>query len=229
MGWDEVPQAGDRFEVVEDDKTARSIAAERLEQARSRDLRVPTAAERLQGILDDMRSADQAAQIPLERFEDPIAAEYIHVQSPRDGYFRKYRYLIAGDLGVSVSLQIGKHWEVRGRGRDVTTVTRREEVSYLSRPDPNYQSFQQARRALGLDVVAFDYSYTPEGEPVVWEVNVLPDIGLTSDPAISYVNVGLRRSNAALVRLYLKRAGLPIPERLDEVVGTGQAPTRRAA
>jgi translation initiation factor IF-2 len=82
MGWDDVPQAGDRFEAVEDDKTARAIAAERLGELRNQELRVPTAAERLQGILDDIRTADQAelrlivkadAHGSLEALRDAVA------------------------------------------------------------------------------------------------------------------------------------------------------------
>ncbi len=82
MGWDEVPQAGDRFEVAPDDRTARSMAAERADEIRSQELRVPTAAERLQGILDDLRSADQTelrivvradAQGSLEAIRDAVA------------------------------------------------------------------------------------------------------------------------------------------------------------
>jgi translation initiation factor IF-2 len=60
MGWDEVPQAGDWFEVTEDDRTARAVAGERETEIRSRDLVVPTAAERLQSLLEELRTADEA-------------------------------------------------------------------------------------------------------------------------------------------------------------------------
>jgi len=64
MGWDEVPQAGDFFEAVDDDKTARAMAAERETEIRDRDLTIPTAAERLTQLLDDLRTADDA-ELPL--------------------------------------------------------------------------------------------------------------------------------------------------------------------
>ena len=64
MGWDEVPQAGDFFEAVEDDKTARGRAAQRESDMRDRDLTIPTAAERLSQLLDDLRTADDA-ELPL--------------------------------------------------------------------------------------------------------------------------------------------------------------------
>jgi len=60
MGWDEVPLAGDYFEVVEDDKTARSMAADRLAAIRNEELTVPSAAERLTKLLEDLRTADDA-------------------------------------------------------------------------------------------------------------------------------------------------------------------------
>ena len=64
MGWDDVPQAGDFFEAVEDDKAARAIAAERETEIRSKELTIPTAAERLTQLLDDLRTADDA-ELPI--------------------------------------------------------------------------------------------------------------------------------------------------------------------
>ena len=60
MGWDDVPQAGDYFQVVEDDKIARARAAENLEEIRAKELVVPSAADRLQAIIDDLRTAEDA-------------------------------------------------------------------------------------------------------------------------------------------------------------------------
>jgi translation initiation factor IF-2 len=64
MGWDEVPQAGDYFEVAPDDRTARSMAAERETEIRAEELVVPTAAERLGALLEDLRTAEHA-ELPL--------------------------------------------------------------------------------------------------------------------------------------------------------------------
>jgi translation initiation factor IF-2 len=60
MGWSEVPVAGDFFEVVVDEKTARAKADERNELLRARDLVVPKAEDRLQMLLDHLRTADHA-------------------------------------------------------------------------------------------------------------------------------------------------------------------------
>ena len=176
-----------------------------------------------------IRNVAEASAIPLEHFEDPIASQYVDVRSPHDGYFRKYRYMAMGPEGCPMTLQFCRHWEVRGGERDLNEATRREETEYANSRDPNHDRFQQVRRALGLDSLAFDYSYTRNGEPVVWEVNVLPGLGLTtSDPRRIYVNVALRRGMARLVHFYLTRAGLPVPESVDEVARTGQPPTARA-
>ncbi len=60
MGWDDVPRAGDPFEVLRDDREARSRASEVATIRRSEGLVVPTAAERLQSLLDELRSDEQA-------------------------------------------------------------------------------------------------------------------------------------------------------------------------
>src|SRR5262249_41565837 len=96
--------------------------------------------------------------MPLEKIENPIAGQFSNVQSPTDGYFRKYRYLAAGNRGIAMSVQIAKEWEVRGSKRDLTAATCREEIDHQRRPDPNHQRLQHVRKTLGLDVVAFDYS-----------------------------------------------------------------------
>ena len=60
MGWDEIPQAGDYFEVVEDDRAARAIATERVAAIRNEELTIPTASQRLAQLLEDLRTADDA-------------------------------------------------------------------------------------------------------------------------------------------------------------------------
>ncbi|MBP1632438.1 MAG: bacterial translation initiation factor 2 (bIF-2), partial [Acidobacteria bacterium] len=60
MGWDDVPRAGDRFDAVRDERAARATAAQRAGTLRTQELVVPTAAERLQSLLDELRSDEQA-------------------------------------------------------------------------------------------------------------------------------------------------------------------------
>ncbi len=58
MGWSEVPTAGDWFEVAADDKEARNIAQQRLDEMRATELVVPTAQERLTQLLEQLRADD---------------------------------------------------------------------------------------------------------------------------------------------------------------------------
>ena len=58
IGWDDVPSAGDFFEVVANDREARKIATDRQEEDRAIAQAMPTARDRLQGLLDQLRSED---------------------------------------------------------------------------------------------------------------------------------------------------------------------------
>ncbi len=64
MGWDDVPQAGDFFEAVEDDRAARALAALRHEEIRTEELVMPSAAQRLTALLEDLRTAEDA-KLPI--------------------------------------------------------------------------------------------------------------------------------------------------------------------
>ena len=59
-GWSSVPTAGDLFEVVKNDRIARSMAADRVEAHRAKTLVVPTARERLALLLERLRSQEEA-------------------------------------------------------------------------------------------------------------------------------------------------------------------------
>lgn len=58
MGWDDVPAAGDFLEVVANDREARKIAAARLEEIKNAEQVMPSAVDRLQGLLDQLGSDD---------------------------------------------------------------------------------------------------------------------------------------------------------------------------
>ena len=81
MGWDDVPGAGDFFEVQDNDRDARKIAAERQESDRQEANVAPSARDRLQGLLEHLRSDDATlnvivkadAQGSLEALRESIA------------------------------------------------------------------------------------------------------------------------------------------------------------
>jgi len=66
MGWDEVPVAGDFFTVVENDREARRIAAERQEELKTVSQAMPTARDRLQGLLDQLRSEEATLNLIIK-------------------------------------------------------------------------------------------------------------------------------------------------------------------
>lgn len=169
-------------------------------------------------------SPEEARGLPLESFAFPVAVEFINVAHPRDGLFRKYRYFACGDIGVPQHLQISSSWIVRGEQRIANAQTKSEELEYISEPDPHHGRFQTARRALGLDMAAFDYSYDLEGKVVVWEVNSFPHIKFGVSTT-TYRNRAIHRSIAAMVAMYLRRAGLKVPERLEAWLEFGEPPT----
>jgi hypothetical protein len=164
---------------------------------------------------------DEARRLPVERFRRPVAVELLDFPGRKDGLYRKYRYVAAGDIGVSHHLQMARDWIVRGSNRERTDVSRTEELDYIARQDPNHEMLQRARAALGLEFVAFDYGYDDAGRMVVWEANPYPFIQF-STKSLVYRNAALHRTVAAMLRLYLQYGKLPIPERLEEQIAYGQ-------
>ena len=63
MGWDELPSAGDYFEVTKSDREARRIAADRQESAKAISLVAPSARDRLQGLLEQLRDDDATLNV----------------------------------------------------------------------------------------------------------------------------------------------------------------------
>jgi translation initiation factor IF-2 len=59
-GWGEVPLAGDMFQVVKNERTARKLAEGEIARKRSEELFVPSATERLTQLLETLRTADHA-------------------------------------------------------------------------------------------------------------------------------------------------------------------------
>lgn len=167
---------------------------------------------------------DAARALPIEKFERPIAVELIDTRDPRDGLYRKYRYMAIGDVGVTSHLQISRDWITRGAARVGDLNARHEEQDYIGRPDPNHELLQAARRALGLDYIAFDYALDREGKVVVWEGNPYPYLHF-STKSLVYRNAAMHRTMAALLKLYLDRAGVPTTARLEDMLDYEKPPT----
>jgi hypothetical protein len=156
-------------------------------------------------------------RLPLNQFRHPVAVEFIDVRS-RDSYYRKYRYLVTGNRGVTCHLRVSTHWESRPEHRTSNAATRQEEFDYLNVPEPNRDAFHAVCRELGFDVAMIDYSYDRAGQLVVWEAKPYPDLSCPNNPEQAQTHPYVRRSFAALTRFYLERAGLAVPARLQELL-----------
>jgi len=60
MGWDEIPAAGDMFEVVKNERTARKIAQVKVDDLRANELVVPSAIDRLGLLIEQLRTKDHS-------------------------------------------------------------------------------------------------------------------------------------------------------------------------
>lgn len=136
-----------------------------------------------------------------------VAGEYVDVRSG-DGWYRKYRYLMAGSRGISRHLIVSPNWEVRPADRVRTQATREEELAFVAVPSPHHALFDAARLALEFEIAAFDYSYDPNGALVVWEVNPYPDLSRPAGDVGDYLAATVERSYAMLADFYAERAGM---------------------
>jgi hypothetical protein len=155
------------------------------------------------------------SRIPWSTFQRPVAIEIVDVRNPHDGLHRKYRFFAAGEIGISHHVQTSAEWITRGENRLITPESRDEELRYITHPDANHDALHRARRALGLDLVAFDYGYTPDGRMIVWEANPFPTIVFGTRRLI-YRNPAIHRTLLAIVRLYLVAAGVAVPAIVDD-------------
>ena len=144
-GWSEVPLAGDMFEVVKNERTARKMADEQLARKRSQELTVPTATERLTQLLETLRTADHAELRIIVKADAHGSLEAI-----REAVGKISR----DDASVSVV-----HGAVGGiTANDVMLAEASEAVIYgfNARPDASARS---AAKDAGIDVRTFSIIY----------------------------------------------------------------------
>lgn len=156
--------------------------------------------------------------VDFSQFNQPIAAEFIDTSDPSDGLFRKYRFVVAGDLGIPRHMISNRGWEVRPERRIDSPSLREEELAYINSPDPHHATLFCAARALGLDIAGFDYSFDRQGRIVVWEANSFLDMSYPSNPLSRHIFPSVERTFAAVARIYLLRAGAAVPKKLDDML-----------
>ena len=153
-----------------------------------------------------IQNRDELDRVPFDEFIAPIGVEFIDTKD-EDGLYRKYRYFAIADVGIPGPLMLSHAWEVRNNQRVLAEKQMAEEIAYFSGEDPNHQKLQLARKALGFDYMAFDYSYDREGNIVVWEPNPFAVIWSSRKP---YQMPSINRIYTALLKFYLERANISI-------------------
>jgi hypothetical protein len=133
-----------------------------------------------------------------------VAGEYIDVRDA-DGYYRKFRYVMAGTHGVARHLIVSPKWEVRPADRIRTPATRAEELAFVDGACRHDALFDAARRALEFEIAAFDFSYDAAGQLIVWEVNPFPDLSTPPGDVGEYLRPAIERSYALLADFYAEK------------------------
>ena len=173
-------------------------------------LTLPILVRKNWGHADVMLRLDSAAQVEqwLESHGpgngEWVATEYIDVRSA-DGNYRKYRYVLFGERGVCRHLIVSPEWEVRPSSRVLTETTIAEELGFVEGACGAHDLLNAARRELGFDIAAFDYSFDSDGAMIVWEVNPYPDLSRPRGRPGEYLRESMHRTNVALAALYRDR------------------------
>jgi hypothetical protein len=151
------------------------------------------------GIIRIVKKESDIGRLNLRAMFRPICCEFI--DTCRDGWYRKYRYIAAGDNGISYHMQTSKKAIVKRNVTELNDETRSLEIDYISKPDPNHTVFQKLRDILHFDFFALDYGYLND-EVVVWEVNVHPNIG--PKPILTYNVNGINRTTKCMIEMCIK-------------------------
>ena len=145
MGWDDVPTAGDMFEVVHNEREARKLAKERVSELRSQELTVMSGTERLELLLEQLRTADHAELRIIVKTDAHGSLEAI-----RDAVLKISR----DDGGVLLI-----HGAVGGiSGNDIMLAEASDAVVYgfNTRPD---SSARKAAKDRSIDIRTFNIIY----------------------------------------------------------------------
>lgn len=144
-GWASVPAAGEMFEVVKNDRIARSMAAEQVDAVRAKTLVVPTARERLGQLLERLRSQEQTELLLI-------------IKADADGSVEAIREAV-GQIAREGGRVNVVHAAVGGiNENDITLAdaTGSVVVGFNVRPDPNAR---RAAAAAGIEVLTYSIIY----------------------------------------------------------------------
>lgn len=118
MGWDEIPVAGDMFEVVKNERTARKTAQAKLDQLRASELVVPSAIDRLGMLVEQLRTQDHSELLVVIKADTHGSLDAIKDSigkiSREDGYVTIVHSAVGGITKNDVSLAEASHAIIYG-------------------------------------------------------------------------------------------------------------------
>lgn len=205
MGWDDVPTAGDMFEVVKNERTARKMAQAKVDEIRALELTVPSATDRLGMLIEQLRTQDHSELRVIVKADTHGSLEAIKETAAKisreDGFVTVVHSGVGGITANDVTLAEASGAVIYG---------------FNARPDA---SARAAAKEAGIDIRTFSIIYellddiesllvgelSPEeierflGVAEVRQVFRAPRLGLVAG---SYVTEGSinRNARARLVR-----------------------------
>jgi tetratricopeptide (TPR) repeat protein len=142
---------------------------------------------------------------------DYFLIEYIDYRSA-DGFFRKYRFFVAGEAILPYHLAIGADWKVHHFSTDMAGEAwmRREEEAFLRAPEAvfepgHFAALRAIRDAMGLDFFGIDCALDRTGDLVVFEANATM-LAHADTGDFAYKNPYVRCIKAAFAALLARAA-----------------------
>jgi len=136
--------------------------------------------------------------------------DYVDYGSP-DGFFRKYRFIFAGEDILPYHLAIGSDWKLHHDSTDMGDHEwmQREEAAFLANPGAvfdaaNYRARRAIRDRIGLDYFGIDCGLDRDGRLVVFEVNASMLIHLHNE-GFDYKTPHVMRIKAAFEEMLARR------------------------
>jgi len=164
---------------------------------------------------DDFEKIADAAALAAylgPREGDHYLIEYVDYAS-RDGLFRKYRFIFAGEKILPYHLAIGSHWKLHHDSTDMADHVwmQQEEAAFLADPrrvftPAQFETLRTIRASIGLDYFGIDCGFDRDGNIVVFEVNASMLVHEQNE-AFPYKDPHVRAIKAAFDELLAQRAG----------------------
>jgi hypothetical protein len=112
-----------------------------------------------------MRERERSARGRLN-----LAIEYVETRFP-DGFYRKRRCIVVGDRLIPRQHMLARGWKVKLSSAEANGLSIAEDRAFLAEGEMQTELVGRAAGALGCDILALDYSPSPDGSYVFWEAN----------------------------------------------------------